>query len=999
MEKIWILISLVFATGIFAEDVKIDNLEWVVPSYQKNTHQVRDGVIQLEMIKEKPENWVWQIGVLKGNVRLDGYKYISFSARSLDGMNHPLKFFIRRRLAPHDEASFFSVVEVTPEWKTYYLHLTPTSRSGRTLGFFAFTKGTDKCDRELGHGGQLLNIQPVVNDAFTLELKDIRLTNTRPCGNPFVERIVEKVKQHPKFIPYRFKEIIKPDAVKLAGFQIVISPEAGEVERFAAEELAKYLKQVTSSEFPIVKSIPESGNIQLKIRPGGPNERPKPAGGLDEGRRAEGRSKLRFPQSRDYGAAGTRTLNKKMNEGFSSELLDGENLVITGNSPRGLVYAVYDFLEKAAGVRWFAPFDYGEIVPNNPELKVPLFKDESSPDMTYRYSLYCSNGRVAKAVEHRWKMADWAFKNRFNAELLRLPKNQSAEIREFYEKRGSCVWKLENEGHNFHKWIRPDKYFESHPEFFCYDRATGERRAERAQLCTTNPELIAELGKIADDYFERNPDAPFFPLFQEDGSRLWCQCPACLALNPSGDNLVSATENNMNLVNSVCARIRGKHSDKGVFTYAYTVTRKPPTNIPPQSGVWIQYCFSTSNFDKMPWEDDTFLEILNWSRRTNRIMFRTYQYLDFAYTYINEGILINIMRAVNVMKLKGSRQEATESWSGVDAYLMYLGARLAWNPWFDEKAFKDDYFEKLYGAAANPIREYHDLISEILCDRSKYLRQGHIYRPSFPAGDLDKMSSLIVEANKAVAADQRALKAIQPQADLLEFLKAYSNAMKASDAYYKHPSEETYKATMKAIAKSRKLLMKLASKRVLSLYHTRKLDAWRRGLESSWRRNQDFQQIQKRYNILSTLNPWKFKTDPNAKGDQEKWFASDLDDTEWTTIKSGDFWEKQAISDYDGAAWYRSEIKVPQLENGQSIGLYFGGADERAWVYLDDKYIDGHHEGDVAKLWNEPFIVMLPPETKVGKHTLTVKVIDSAGGGGLWKDVYLISRKPSSVTP
>lgn len=951
MRKSWTLLLLLIASGLFGQDVKVENLEWVVPAYKKGSHQIRAGIIQLEMIKEKSEDWVWQIGKVKDDIRLDGYKYISFSARSVDGKNHPLKFFIRRRLAPNNEASFFSIVEVTPQWKTYYLHLDQTSRPGKTLGYFAFTKGTDNCDIELGHGGRLLNIQPVVNNTFTLELKDIRLTNTRPCDNPFVAKIAEKVESHPKFLPYRFKEIIKPDAVKLSGFKIVITPEAGKVETFAAEELAKYLNKVTNSEFPIVTSLSESGNIQLKIKSGEPQE------------------------------------------GFTTELVDGKNLVITGNSPRGLVYAVYDFLEKAAGIRWFAPFDYAEIVPENPDLKLPLFKDESSPDMIYRYNLYCSNSRVPHAAEHGWKMADWSFKNRFNAELERLPKNQSAAIRKFYEKRGSCIWKLEKEGHNFHKWIEPKKYFESHPNFFCYDRATGEWRAERAQLCTTNPELIAELGKIADDYFERHPEAPFFPLFQEDGSRLWCQCPACLALNPSGDNLVSATENNINLVNSVCARIREKHPDKGVFTYAYTVTRKPPVNVPPQPGVWIQYCYSTAAFDRMPWEDDIFLEILDWSKQTSNIMFRTYQYLDLAYTYINESILINMMRAVNVMKLKGSRQEATECWSGIDAYLMYLGARLAWNPWFDAEAFKDDYFLKFYGAAAKPIREYHDLMSEILCDRSKYLRQGHGYRPSFPASDLDKMSSLIGEARKAVADDPRASKAVQAQADRLEYLKAYSKAMETCAVYYQNPSEEIYKTALKEIAESRSLLVKLATKRIISLFHVRKLDAWRRSLEASWRQNQDFQKIQKKYSIISVLNPWKFKTDSEAKGDQEKWFDNAYDDKNWDSIKSGDFWEKQGVDSYDGAAWYRSAIELPQSDSGKPLGLYFGGADERAWVYLDGKYIGGHHEGDVAKLWNEPFTVMFPAETKPGKHVLAVKVIDSAGGGGLWKDVLLITPK------
>ncbi len=62
-------------------------------------------------------------------------------------------------------------------------------------------------------------------------------------------------------------------------------------------------------------------------------------------------------------------------------------------------------------------------------------------------------------------------------------------------------------------------------------------------------------------------------------------------------------------------------------------------------------------------------------------------------------------------------------------------------------------------------------------------------------------------------------------------------------------------------------------------------------------------------------------------------------------------------------------------------------------MYLDGKYIGGHHEGDIGVLWEEPFAVALPDNTGPGMHQLTVKVIDSTGAGGLWGDVYLVKKK------
>ena len=210
----------------------------------------------------------------------------------------------------------------------------------------------------------------------------------------------------------------------------------------------------------------------------------------------------------------------------------------------------------------------------NPRLKFPLFRDRYTPVMEYRCPHYCSNGHVSGSAEHRMRMADWAVKNRMNVELERMPPDAVAP---FYRVRGGCIMLGEYPGHNFHQLIPPEKYFKDHPDFFPLERATGRRRTERAQLCTSNPALIREIGgPIADAYFKRNQDHTHFPLFQEDGDPLRCQCDTCLALTPIGSNLVSAADQNIHVANRVGAEIRKRHPDKQVITYAYGITSPPP---------------------------------------------------------------------------------------------------------------------------------------------------------------------------------------------------------------------------------------------------------------------------------------------------------------------------------------------------------------------------------------------------------------------------------------
>jgi len=49
---------------------------------------------------------------------------------------------------------------------------------------------------------------------------------------------------------------------------------------------------------------------------------------------------------------------------------DENSLTLAGNSPRGTLYAVYDFL-KTQGCRWYLPGKRGEVIPKRGNLDLP----------------------------------------------------------------------------------------------------------------------------------------------------------------------------------------------------------------------------------------------------------------------------------------------------------------------------------------------------------------------------------------------------------------------------------------------------------------------------------------------------------------------------------------------------------------------------------------------------------------------------------------------------
>ncbi len=919
---------------------------WETPPGHGRQEVGDDGVITVVLTLPPVDGAkdCWQNAGLKTTVRLENWKTIAFSARSSDGKTHMMAFYLSRRLAADDQASFYRRLEIGPEWRDFDLPLLRNANTG-----FHFAKGSKNGDMELDRGGELLSWSAAASANAALQFKNLRLTDGRAPLSPAAQAMADAVRNHPKFQPYAFAEVLKPAAVPVAGMVIDLPPDSGETEQFAAAELAAYLAKATGDEFPVRHAGPTDRALRLRVTPAEPAE------------------------------------------AFASQCLDDTAVTITGNSPRALLYAVYDFLEKAAGVRFLMPLDDGEIVPRNPDLRLPLFRDQSSPLMSYRCSHYCSNKNTRYSARHLWDMADWAVKNRYNVELERI--RDRTAIVPFYQRRGGCIWLMENAGHNFHQLIPPRQYFADHPEFFCFDRATGHWRHERAQLCTTNPDLIRELARLADEYFTRHPDQTYFPLFQEDGARLWCQCSACLALNPSGSNLASTSENNINLANQVCAEIRKTRPDRGVWTYAYQISCQPPVQVKPTPGVRIMYCYySDGDPRRAPWESTCFEEITRWSQLTaGNVVIYSYHYLNPRYSFNDETTLVAMFRMFNLAGIGGSNQECSETWGGIDGYLMYLGARLAWNPWFDEEALKKDYFDNLYGAAGPDLQKAHDLLRNGLCNPKNQRRFGFSRYPALTPPELQRLQELLAAAAQAVLNDSRAARAVQTWQRFLGYVRDWSSALDAADRYYRAPTEPGYTQAKAAVATLHQTMDSLTADRILSLYVLRMSDHFNNSLDNSWRIEEARLRLEAEYDLLRNLTLWKFAPDPQAEGDTAGWQNPDFNDAMWKEIEAGKFWEDQGFPSLDGAGWYRCRLDLPADTRG--LGVHFSGADERAWVYLDGVLIGGQHEGDPGVLWQQPFTVILPENTRPGPHLLAVKVIDSGGAGGLWNQVVLVRKK------
>ncbi len=135
---------------------------------------------------------------------------------------------------------------------------------------------------------------------------------------------------------------------------------------------------------------------------------------------------------------------------------------------------------------------------------------------------------------------------------------------------------------------------------------------------------------------------------------------------------------------------------------------------------------------------------------------------------------------------------------------------------------------------------------------------------------------------------------------------------------------------------------------------------------------------------------WRFGRDPEEQGQSDGWYLPGFDDSKWPAISIGDFWENEGQY-YDGVAWYRRVVNLPQLPAGKHLYLVVGAADESAMVYVNGRYVGYHDIGEGG--WDQPFRIDVTRDVKPGPNLLAIRVLDTWGPGGLWKAIKLMAEK------
>jgi len=444
-----------------------------------------------------------------------------------------------------------------------------------------------------------------------------------------------------------------------SAYAICISEAASPSEARGAQELQRFIQEMTRARLPIVTDV---GKLPHRLI-------------LVGNSRALEKLKLKIP-FRELGP-----------EGFVLKTA-GNHLVIAGGKQRGTMYGVYTFLEKL-GCRWFTR-DLSRI-PQKATITVEPLDETQRPAFEYRETDF------REAFDK-----DWAARNKMNGSSLPLDESVGGKV-EYYPY-----------VHSFYLLLPPDRYFADHPEYFAL--VDGQRRRERAQLCLTNPDVLRLSIQTVFEWIQQHPEASIYSVSQND-SQGWCECDRCQRVEQEEGGAHSGPI--LRFVNAVAAEVERKYPDKLIDTLAYWYSEEPPLKVRPRPNVRIRLC-PIGVCEAHPYErcqDNAYFmnNLRAWSRITTQLYIWHYV-TNFAHYLMPFPDFDELAADLPMYRQKGVvglflEGDYAEEGGGENAELRsYLMARLLWDTNADASQAVDEFLAAYYGKAAPSMRSYFDLL-------------------------------------------------------------------------------------------------------------------------------------------------------------------------------------------------------------------------------------------------------------------------------------------------
>lgn len=399
------------------------------------------------------------------------------------------------------------------------------------------------------------------------------------------------------------------------------------------------------------------------------------------------------------------------------------------HSEQGTCYAVYDFLERFCGVRWYMPGDLGMVYPSQATLKIGGSEVRRSPVFIQRDTHWYPGDGMGRTTCLAWnnpaagEMDLFWCRMRMGGE--RIPVNHS--FYGFYDR----FWKKNPSN--------PDVFEGEHPEYFALGQ--GDRRDK--QMCYSNPEFIKQVARDAGDFFDGKGlktdacagDDDYFALVPMDHGD-YCACPACReqfdpAKKEKDKKRFStgySSDYIFGFINKVAKEVQQTNPGKHLSALAYYNYAYYPEKVRLETNVLVSLCLADSYV--WPWPDGRERD-LGWYRiwidkEKGRCPLTLWLY--YHQEYIAQGgkyhcfpaFYAHIASEQFKMFAKDGILGAYLCGDGFPVFDKYWFYRLMDNPDQDVDKALDEFFTGFYGAAAEPMKKIYLTMEKIYADPANY---------------------------------------------------------------------------------------------------------------------------------------------------------------------------------------------------------------------------------------------------------------------------------------
>ena len=149
---------------------------------------------------------------------------------------------------------------------------------------------------------------------------------------------------------------------------------------------------------------------------------------------------------------------------------------------------------------------------------------------------------------------------------------------------------------------------------------------------------------------------------------------------------------------------------------------------------------------------------------------------------------------------------------------------------------------------------------------------------------------------------------------------------------------------------------------------------------------------------IDLSNEWRFSPDKEHVGVDQRWFASEFDDSDWIIIDAGYKWEEKGYPELDSYGWYRKQIKVPEAWEGSDTWLKFAGVNDAYTLYINGEQVSYFGEANIS-VAARPTFTEISKQLNYGEiNQIALQVNDWGGSGGLWRLPVVLTTQKKEVS-